>query len=74
VPHENRIGAWGSLGSIPRLPEAWGLLIVAALVFKQFTGIKLKKVVRMLTAKINDLVGIGVALMAVGIIGSSSPA
>jgi hypothetical protein len=33
-----------------------------------------KKVVRMLAAEINKIAGVAVVLMAVGVIGSSSPA
>jgi hypothetical protein len=66
--------AGGGLGSIPGLPEAWGVFIIWSFAVQEQFVAKFKEVARMVKSltTMNPLVG--VFLFAAGIKVSSSPA
>jgi hypothetical protein len=62
----------GDLGSTPSLP-LWSALIIVGVAIKPKLVAKVKKVTRMAAAKISQKT-VATTLMAVGVIGNSSPA
>jgi len=64
----------GGPGSIPGLPEAWGVLIFAGVVIADEAVTALKEVARMIASVISMNRLAGFILVAAGVMASSSPA